>query len=72
MLGRGQVKWQGADNVGRGKAEPGDPAQQLYNLKDDSYQKNGRIVDYPERAVAMAELLNKKLKIKENMNGELP
>ena len=55
-----------------GKAEPGDPAQQLYNLKDDSYQKNGRIVDYPERAVAMAELLNKKLKIKENMNGELP
>ena len=43
------------------KAEPGDPARQLYNLKEDPYQKNNRIADYPERADAMAVRLKKML-----------
>ena len=43
------------------KAEQGDPARQLYNLKEDPSQKNNRIADYPEQADAMAALLKKTL-----------
>lgn len=51
----------GAGDGGWMKAEPGDPARQLYNLKEDPSQKNNRIADYPERADAMAKRLKKML-----------
>jgi len=51
----------GAGDGGWMKAEPGDPVRQLYNLKEDPYQENNRIADYPERADAMAMRLKEML-----------
>ena len=43
-------------------AKQGEAARQLYNLKEDPYQKNNRIDDYPDRASAMAARLKEMLK----------
>jgi len=51
----------GAGDGGFTKAQQGEQARQLYNLKEDPYQKNNRIADNPERADAMAKLLSKML-----------
>lgn len=51
----------GAGDGGWMKAKPGDPVRQLYNLKEDPFQKNNRIADYPKRADAMAARLNEML-----------
>ena len=51
----------GAGDGGWKKAEPGDQARQLYNLKEDPSQKNNTIADYPKRADAMAARLKEML-----------
>ena len=51
----------GAGDGGWVNAKRGDPARQLYNLKEDPSQKNNRIADSPERAEAMAARLKKML-----------
>ena len=51
----------GSGDGGWMKAKPGDPARQLYNLKEDPSQKSNLITDHPERADAMAVLLKKML-----------
>jgi len=38
-------------------SKPGEQPRQLYSLKEDPYQKKNVIVDYPERADAMAKRL---------------
>ena len=48
----------GTGDGGWMKAKPGDPERQLYNLKEDPFQKNNRITDYPKRADAMAARLH--------------
>jgi len=51
----------GAGDGGWTHSKPGEQPRQLYNLKEDPYQKKNVIVDYPERADAMAARLKKML-----------
>ena len=57
----GAVDIPGTGDGGWTKGTPGEPAQQLYNLKEDPSQKNNRIADYPERADAMAKRIKSML-----------
>ncbi|WP_162026398.1 sulfatase family protein [Lentisphaera araneosa] len=52
----------GAGDGGWVPAKKGELPKQLYNLKDDPYQQQNRINDFPERADAMASHLNKLMK----------
>lgn len=41
------------------KEKPAKPEDQLYNLKEDTAEKNNDIADYPERSKKMVDLLIK-------------
>ncbi len=43
------------------KGKPGELQRQLYNLKEDRGQNNNRVADSPERADAMAALLEDRI-----------
>jgi len=51
----------GAGDGGWTKAQPGEKARQLYNLKEDPSQKKNVIGDYPERVEAMEKRLKEML-----------
>ena len=51
----------GAGDGGWTRGKPGEPSRQLYHLKEDPFQKNNRINEFPERADAMALRLKKML-----------
>lgn len=51
----------GAGDGGWTKGKPGELQRQLYNLKEDRGQNNNRVADSPERADAMAALLEDRI-----------